>query len=272
VQFIAAGAAIFLLHRAVAPAEDARRIRIGKAEMETLARQWEASHGAPPTAAERRQLALGRARDEALFREALALGLHESDVVVRRRLIQTMEMLSEGTGALPEPTEAELAAYHEAHRSEWQGPPRITLRHVFIDAGRHPQDAEAVARGIGEALGHGANPETLGEPFLRGARFAEKTRDELAGIFGARLAEAAFALPEGRWSAPLASTYGLHLVRVEGRTPPRAKALDEVRAEVRGRLLAERRAEEARRAVARIVAGYAIEIEGEGVLPASQRP
>ena len=48
-------------------------------------------------------------------REAVALGLDRDDPVIRRRLRQKLEFVSEDTAASVEPTDDELRAYLSAH-------------------------------------------------------------------------------------------------------------------------------------------------------------
>ena len=56
----------------------------------------------------RQQLVDDYIRDEVLFREALALNLDNNDQLIRRRLIQKMEYLSQGFyDDIPVPTEAD---------------------------------------------------------------------------------------------------------------------------------------------------------------------
>jgi hypothetical protein len=55
-----------------------------------------------PTASESDRLVADYVREEVLYREALALGLDRDDLVVRRRLVQKMEMLAlrDGPGTM----------------------------------------------------------------------------------------------------------------------------------------------------------------------------
>src|SRR5215510_6858328 len=73
---------------------------------ETFRRLW----GRPPSADELKGLVNDYVRDEVLMREAVALGLDRDDAVVRRRLAQKMEFLSEDAAAAIQPTEADLRA------------------------------------------------------------------------------------------------------------------------------------------------------------------
>jgi len=46
-----------------------------------------------------------------LYREAVALGLDKDDTVIRRRLRQKMEFISDDIAAQTEPTDADLQVY-----------------------------------------------------------------------------------------------------------------------------------------------------------------
>ena len=54
-------------------------------------------------------------REDVLVREALALGLDRDDTIVRRRLRQKMEFISEEAAGLVQPADQELTGYLEAH-------------------------------------------------------------------------------------------------------------------------------------------------------------
>ena len=69
----------------------------------------------PPTEDEWEGLIGDRVRQEVFYREALALDLDKDDLIIRRRLQQKMEFISDGAAAQAQPTEAELSDYLRAH-------------------------------------------------------------------------------------------------------------------------------------------------------------
>jgi hypothetical protein len=166
--------------------------------------------------------------DDALVEEATRLGLHESDLVVRRRLAQKMRLLLGEAARAQEPSEAELEAYLAAHAERFTEPARVTLSQRWFRT-------ESAARA---ALAAGGEPR--GEAIALPGELPSHSEAELAARLGPAFAAAAFAAPDGRWSGPLASSYGHHLVRVRARTPARRSALPAVRSQVREALLAER--------------------------------
>ncbi|MFN8542945.1 MAG: peptidylprolyl isomerase [Candidatus Binatia bacterium] len=261
VHFAALGAALFALHRAVAPPPATRRIEVTRAVVEGLRRDHARRTGAPPTPTEEAALVDRWVDGEVMVREALALGLDRGDIIVRRRLLQKMEFLNEGAEPVPAPTDAELEAWLAAHPGAHAVPDRVSLTHVFVSTERHGAAAEAAAAALRARVVAGEDAAGLGDPFLRGREFPLYTETELAGVFGPALATAVLRLEPGTWSAPLHSSYGLHLVRVTERRPGRRPALAEVREAVARDWQAAQRDTGARAALARLRASYDIHVE-----------
>ena len=174
-----------------------------------------------------------RSEDE-LVNEALRLGMHESDLVVRRRLAQKMRLLLAEPAREREPSEAELASHLAAHLERFTEPARVTLSQLYFrDRARAELALAALARSE-------AAPARLGDALPLPRALPSHSQAELAARLGPAFAEAVWRGPEGRWFGPVPSSYGQHLVRIEGRAPARRSPLASVRSAVREALLAER--------------------------------
>jgi hypothetical protein len=90
--------------------------------------------------------------DEALFRDALALGLHTTDVVVRRRLVQRLELAALNAARESEPGDAELQAFLEAHPERFATPARARISQVYRSRERRGPALERDARALVERL------------------------------------------------------------------------------------------------------------------------
>jgi peptidyl-prolyl cis-trans isomerase C len=272
-HFAVIGAALVVLHRWVAPPRLGREIVLSKSLINGLRQDHLRRNGAPPTAAEEAGLIQRYIDNEVLYREALALELDRGDIIVRRRLVQKMEFLTEGLDPVPEPADAELQAYLDAHADRYVVDDRVTLTHVFAASDRHGDAATTLASQWREQLRGGADPLALGDPFLRGREFAAIGQRELAGIFGGDFAAQVMRLPAGAWSAPIRSSYGVHVVRVSAHVPGHHPALAEVREAVGRDWRDERRADADRAALARLRQRYDIRIAGDaGTAQASEMP
>jgi peptidyl-prolyl cis-trans isomerase C len=272
-HFVVLGAAVVALHRWVAPPLLGRQIILSQSVIHGLRQDYLRRNGALPTAGEEAALIQRYIDNEVLYREALALGLDRGDIIVRRRLVQKMEFLTEGVEPLPEPADAELQAYLDAHAEHYAVDDLVTLVHVFAGTDRHGAAATSMASQWREQLLAGADPSALGDPFLRGREFTAVSEPELAGIFGGAFAAAVMRLPVGLWSAPIASSYGVHVVRVGAHVVGHQPPLAEVREAVRRDWRDERRAAADRAALVRLRQRYDIRIEGQaGTAQASELP
>jgi peptidyl-prolyl cis-trans isomerase C len=261
-HFVVLGAALFALYHAVAPQGRSKRIVLPASAIRGLRQDYLRRTGALPTAAEETALIQRFIDDEVLYREALALGLDRGDIITRRRLVQKMEFLTEGMEPIPEPSDAELQDYLDLHMDRYAVPERVALIHVFARNDGHSEAVSARAAELRAQLLAGADPSSLGDPFLRGREFRLSTERQLAGIFGDACAVRIMSLPEGSWSEPIRSSYGLHLVRVTAHQPAQRPALAEVRTALRRDWEEQQRADAKRTELARLREHYDIRIEG----------
>jgi len=259
-HFVVLGALVFGVYRWVAPSAPSKRIVLSPSLISGLRQDHLRRSGALPTDEEERALIEQFLDTEVLYREALALGLDRGDIIVRRRLVQKMEFLTEGVDPIAEPMEQELIAYRETHADRYAIPAQVTMTHVFVGRDRHA-DAEPAARALRSQLGAGADPASMGDPFVRGREFVRQSERELAAVFGDAFAAQVWALPVGEWSAPIGSSYGVHLVRVSERIAGRLPALDDIRSSVRRDWQTERRSADSRVALDRLRRHYDIRVE-----------
>jgi hypothetical protein len=243
-----------LLHRA--EPGDPQKIVISPDFVEGLREDATRRTGRAPSAAELRELVDRYADEEVMYREALRLGLDRGDIIVRRRLLEKIEFLTEDSSPLPEPTDAQLNAWLKDHADDYLDPERVTFRHVFVRR-EHRANAEAI---LGQ-LRAGAAPESLGDPFVSGAVWTRRSKQQITASFGDAFAERLWNFPTGAsWAGPIESTYGLHLVQLQELAPPRHPTLDEVRPKVQKAWLDFRRREVDREAVRRLRQGYRVEL------------
>ena len=216
----------------------------------------------------------GRSDDE-LVGEARELGL-DDDVVIRRLLIEKMRILMSDRGG-PEPVaDDQLLEVLARHRARFVHPARVTLTQIFLageDRAELEARAEALHREIAGRSPAGLNLGDLGDSFPLGRRLRSQSRKRILGRFGEAFADAVFALEPGRWSEPIESPYGLHLIWVEEKLPERLPPLDDVRRAVMITLAKERQAGRLERIMLRLRNEYSIRVEaGDVELLAEGRP
>jgi peptidyl-prolyl cis-trans isomerase C len=188
-------------------------------------RQWHRE----PDADELRGLVNDHLREEVLYREALAMGLDRDDSIVRRRMAQKMEFLTQDVAAAAEPDDAALRKFFEENGARYAKAARVSFHHVFFSKERRGANLEKDAAEALAALANGASDEAMGDPFLREHEFTDANADEIAAALGREFAEKVTVTPAGEWRGPLASSYGVHLVRVSKRGESQPATFEAVR-------------------------------------------
>ena len=262
VAFVLLGIGVFALDGWLAGGETARPvIEITPDEVERLRARWIAQWGREPTGDELQTLIDEAVDEEILYREAQRLGLDRDDAIVRRRLAQKLTFILEDAGATGPPSQAEVEEYYAQHAERYRRPERTTFEHVFLSGDSRTDPAGDATVLLGELRGVGDDDwQRLGDPFMLARSYADRSDQEIAGLFGRVFTEAVAGLPVGGWSGPVESTYGVHLVRVNGRTPPRAPALSEVRDRVTADLREDRRRERSLAAYQELRDAYEVQL------------
>ena len=143
IQFLGAGLLLFILVSALEPAPT--QIEVGEKEL-ALYLQYRNKAFSPAAAKahlaalskeERRLLMIEYGREEALYREALILGLDRNDQIIRQRLVQKMEFVAAAMIAA-KPIDAN--AHYEANLESYRAPVRLSFTHLFF---REREDALA---------------------------------------------------------------------------------------------------------------------------------
>ena len=237
-QFVLLGTALFLIYSLGSgffSSDPRRQIKITESDITLLAENFRRTWQRPPTEGELRNLIDARVREEVLYREALAVGLDENDMVVRRRLVQKMEMLSQDLALLADPTDQELREFLQERQESYLIPPRISFSHVYFNMDRRgPQGEEDARRILAEIRGLSPTPRRAperGDQFLLRYDFNQVSPDEVTREFGAQFAESLFELESG-WQGPILSGYGFHLVYISEKVEGRIPKLEEVRDKV----------------------------------------
>lgn len=239
VQFFLAGLVLFAGYRALHPESSNGRYRIeltpddlAQMSVSVLAQERPA-----PNAREMANLIDQKVREEVLYREAVAMGFDQGDEIVKRRMAQKMEFLAEDLSDLKEPTQAELRSWFDEHQAQFMVPGRVTFRHLYFSPDRRGTHALADAAAAGKRLSGkpvewpGAVRE--GDQFMFQDRYADRSPDQVAAVFGGGFATAVFQAAPGSWQGPVESGLGYHLVAVEELRPPSVPAFEEVLPEVR---------------------------------------
>lgn len=210
-------------------------------------------------------------REEVLYREAILLGLDEDDYVIRRRLVQKLEFITEGFAeSSANVDDAALRRYFDANKADYYVEPYVTFTHVFFETEDRPREQ---ARALAEAKLVELNRNGVvfsdapkhGDRFLYHVNYVERTADYVASHFGPDMTAALFELEPNDllWRGPFHSAYGVHLVMLTSNEPGREPELAELEGRVREDARRAAIQEETEVAIREIVATYDVRLEYE---------
>ena len=271
-HFLLLGLLLFLLYNLVSGQRGGadRRIVITDAIIASIVQSYQGIWQRPPTPSELEGLIANRVREEILYREGVAMGLDRDDSVIRRRVLQKIDVLTEESLGQQAPSDAVLAAWLQKNAAHYAQPAVLDFEQVLFDPARRGARLRSdVATALAQ-LRAGADPATLGDRSLLPVRTSASPADLVARDFGEEFAAALIALPVGAWQGPVGSGYGVHLVRITRRTPGRPATLAEVRSSVERDWESERRAQAKEDYYRRLRQDYRVIIEAKlppGVTP-----
>jgi hypothetical protein len=263
-HFLLLGAAIFAAY-SILSRDSFRKpdeIVVTQGKIENLGTTFARTLQRPPTEQELQGLIRDNVREEVAYREALALGLDQDDTIVRRRLRQKLEFISDDFAAQVEPTDAELQTYLNSHADDFRSEPRFTFRQVYLNPDKRGSNLDRDAKRILAELRHNEpDTHTLGDSTLLEPEFVNVTASDVNRMFGEPFAAVLSALKPGEWQGSIESGYGVHLVFVAERTEGYVPALEEVRDAVRRDWANEKRMEANEKFYQALLQQYTVTIE-----------
>ncbi|HEV2703977.1 MAG TPA: peptidylprolyl isomerase, partial [Steroidobacteraceae bacterium] len=280
-HFLAVGGLLFAAYYALAgnsrAAADDRTIEVDRSgllaflQYQSAAFQpqyFNAQFDAMPRAA-KQELIDKYVQEEALYREAQAMGLSQGDYVIRRRVVQKiLYLLDDAASESFAPTQAQLQAYYLAHRERYEVIPALTFTQVFVDeAIRRPKSAAAIAEDLKRQLtvnkaGFNDAP-AYGDRFPYQQNYVGRDTDFIKAQFGPQFEESIVKLEPSvhTWYGPLRSQFGYHLVLVTAHTPAHLPALADITVQVRDDLLRDALQSQRDKAVADLVARFKVKLK-----------
>jgi parvulin-like peptidyl-prolyl isomerase len=273
IHFLLLGALIFAAFKFISSeTSQPGKIVITQGRIESLEIAFRRTWRRPPTTSELEGLVRDYIREEVFAREAVALGLDKDDTIIRRRLRQKLEFVSEDVTALAEPTDDQLRAYLKEQPEAFRGDRRFTFRQVYLDPQRRGanigRDAAQLLAQLRRA-GSNADIAALGDSLMLENEFKALPASEAVKQFGEKFAVKLGEIPAGQWQGPIESGFGVHLVFMSERTDGSLPALEHVRPAVRREWTNARRMEANEKFYQAILHRYVVTIERPEVVKAT---
>lgn len=191
-------------------------------------RTWQRS----PTEQELQGLTESYVRNEIFYREALAMGLDRDDSVIRRRLKQKFEILSDDLAGVAIPTTEDLDRFIKRYPERFINEAQVAFRHVFVSSDQRGYGAIDESIRLLAALstsGSTIDPETLGDNLMLPKSFDLSHLSTITRLFGEPFSRAITDIKPGQWAGPIESGYGLHLVLIEQHVKSQLPELADIR-------------------------------------------
>lgn len=231
-HFLLLGGLVFGAFALISDAEpdtgDVKSVRITGSQAGQIVDSFRDTWRRPPTRDELDNMLEALVREDILVQEAMAISMDVDDTVIRRRLAQKMEFLISSSAGAQMPSEDDLQAFFQERAENYASAPSIAFEQVFLGAGPDPDSVS----GALDALVAGRAPEEIGRATLLPQQFGPAARNPVDGVYGSGFFERVMAVEPGDWAGPVASGFGVHLVRVTDRDPGAVPDFDDVREEV----------------------------------------
>ena len=189
-------------------------------------------------------------------------------MVIRRRLVQKVEMLTQGLADLQQPSADELRSYYMANQAQYQLPARMTFTHVFLNPDERGAQTAPEAEEMLVTIRSNGTPAqealALGDRFALQSYYPAQSPAEVQRLFGRVFTDSLFATSGPGWHGPLASGYGLHLVFVHDRSDASEPPWDEIEPRVLQEWRAQQRIDANERFYTDVLGSYRVIVEEPG--------
>jgi peptidyl-prolyl cis-trans isomerase C len=231
-----------------------RELEVAESEIDRVLAGFESEHG-------------GREK----FLQNLGLNPCQIDLVRDdlRHGLRVEKTLRACLGPLPEPSEADVRTFYDNHISDYLTEEEVRASHLFKQVPK-VEDRQRIYDEL-RAIRRRA---TAGEDFEKLALEHTDTEDKLIdlgwfkqGDFMDEFAVIAFSLEEGEVSPVFASYFGFHLCKCTGRRPRVPRPFDEVRDQVRTRMITDDQQEKSKLLVEELKTHAVIEDREESSEP-----
>jgi peptidyl-prolyl cis-trans isomerase C len=173
--------------------------------------------------------------ERAMILEARSRGLLDPGGTAAEESAAIQKLLAAAV-AVPEVSEAEIAAEYAARPDEHVAPEAVTLLQILLPTQNEARDVLRRLQKVPRSFESLARTRSRAPEASSGGLMGSFARGQLP----AELEERAFSLAVGATSGVIESPLGFHILRVESREPERRLGLDECRERIRAKLQRQR--------------------------------
>jgi len=228
VQFMGIGLVMFLVNTYILQADSSKdeneySVFLTVGEVKSMEEIWLSKWQRPPTEPEMQGMINQRVEEAILFREAVKIGLDKNDDIIRQRMSQKLEFLSNDLIKPDSATAEEVKWYFDENIEKYTTPANITIMQLFVNPKIHGDLLEKEVSSRLKKLNvmdvSSSEISKYGDQFSLQTYYPDKSQLELAKLYGSAFATNIFELETDKWVGPVNSQYGVHLVYVMHKNP-----------------------------------------------------
>jgi peptidyl-prolyl cis-trans isomerase C len=229
-HFLVLGALIFgayaWLDGGRTPQNNDNRIVIDQGELDHLTGLWKLQWKRDPAPSDVVAIIDRHLRQEIFYREALKMNLDHNDGIIKKRLAQKMEAIADDLSTLVRPpTNEQLREYYESRADFFKLPKAYAFRQILF----LPDETNGIEATL-VSMQQGADvPRDRMNKLSVPVEWSLTSIEDIDNAFGGGFSGALDDLPVGKWSGPVQSGYGSHLVFIERKEEARVPDFEEIR-------------------------------------------
>jgi hypothetical protein len=232
-HFLLIGSAVFGVYHIVNPAANDKETIVIDDEMvgrvsSLFQKQW----GRMPTDDEWKSLIDNELREEVYYRQALKMNLDHNDMLIRRRMNQKLDFITSDLVQMKTPADTVLQAYYSTQKEKYLRQARFTFSHIYFNADKRPYakaDALECLPSLPSTDEKLSELARLGDVFPFAYHTDDASAKDIDAQMGDGFSTALAGLPVGKWSGPVLSGFGAHLVYISGKKPASEPAFASIR-------------------------------------------
>lgn len=227
------GAGLFGLYAWVNPEEEesAEKIVISEGRIGQFISVYEKTWQRPPTPDELKSLIDDYVLEEIYYRQAQEMGIDQDDTIIRRRMRQKLEFLTDDVLLVVDVKDEDLKRFLTENPDKFRQDPSYSFEQVYINPQKHGDSLTTYLEGVSSKLE--AGDEVQSDSYFVAREYSDVQAWKVNRDFGAEFAQQLDGLSPNQWSKPLNSGLGVHFVKVHKHEPGRVPDLAEIRDKVK---------------------------------------
>ena len=233
-HFLLIGAAFFVLYSWVGEDDNSQNtIVIDESDLDEIVSKFEMQWKRNPTEEELTSIVEKRIEEEVFYQEALKMNLDHNDEIIKRRLAQKMQFLSNDLAQLQEPSTEELQTYFKDNEHKYVSDSKYTFHQIIFLSENGELGIEKANLALSKIGSLPVNEVLkLGDRIAINKTFNKVTTFDISRQFGDDFQQSLAKAERGKWVGPIESGFGHHLVYVSNYETGLIPTLDEVKPQV----------------------------------------